>query len=62
MYIKSMKSPSKATGLWFENTNDSMHRRRMAAMGLFIDVSGKLICFPEKFSMTINMAANIIPI
>ncbi len=28
MYIKSMKSPSKATGLWFENTNDSMHRRR----------------------------------
>ncbi len=45
MYVKSMRSPSKATGLWEEKVKDTAHRIRMAVMGLVIGVFGMAVFF-----------------
>jgi len=60
--MKSMKSPSKAKGLWLEKANDAVHKIIMTNMGLFNGVSGRLIFFADKFSMIRKMAARRIPI
>ncbi len=61
MYVKSMKSPSKAKGLWGEDIKDMVHRMMMAVRGRVIGVLGRLIFFAEKFSMMRKMAASKIP-
>ena len=59
--MKSMKSPSKAKGLWLERANDTVHKIIMANMGLFNGVFGRLIFFTDKFSMIRKMAASMMP-
>ena len=57
-----MKIPSMAKGWWVEKIEDSIHRRIMATMGLFIGVLGKLICFTASFSMIRKMVASMMNI